>query len=144
MIMVKRVYVKFLITDGRRVLVDRLWPRGIRRNAPNVDIWLKNVAPSTELRKWFNHDPKKWVSFKKRYLKELQDNRAVEHLLAIIESTDPVTLVYATKDGKRNSAIVLQQYLQKRLKKEGRMRIQAFKAQAKVYNLRHRISPQGL
>lgn len=118
MILVKRVYERFLITDGRRVLVERLWPRGIRRNTPNVDIWLKNVAPTTELRKWYMHDPKKWVRFKKRYLKELKDNKAMEHLVDIALSTDPVTLVYSTSDTKHNSALVLRQYLERRLKKE--------------------------
>jgi len=117
MILVKRVYEKFLITDGRRVLVERLWPRGIRRNTPNVDIWLKNVGPTQELRKWYMHDPKKWLSFKKRYLKELNGNRAFEHLLAIAESTDPVTLVYSASDNKHNSAIILKHYLEVKLNK---------------------------
>jgi uncharacterized protein YeaO (DUF488 family) len=117
MILLKRVYEKFLITDGRRVLVERLWPRGIRRNTPNVDIWLKNVAPTIELRKWYMHDPKKWVRFKQRYIKELDKSKAVETLLRIIQSTDPVTLVYSAKDEKRNSAIILRHYLEKRLKK---------------------------
>jgi uncharacterized protein YeaO (DUF488 family) len=117
MILTKRVYEKFLVTDGRRILVDRLWPRGIRRSTPNVDLWLKNAAPSTELRKWFMHDPKKWVRFKRRYLKELKGSRAVEHLIAIAKSTDPVTLVYSSKDSKHNNAIILQKYLEKELKK---------------------------
>lgn len=120
MILVKRVYEKFLITDGRRVLVERLWPRGIRRNTPNVDIWLKNVAPTQELRKWYMHDPKKWLSFKKKYLKELNGNRAFEHLLAIAESTDPVTLVYSASDTKHNSAIILKHYLEVKLNKARR------------------------
>lgn len=116
-ILVKRVYEKFLITDGRRVLVERLWPRGIRRNTPNVDIWLKNVAPSTELRKWYSHDPKKWVKFKQRYVKELKDNKTVDTLVKIIQSTNPVTLVYSTSDERHNSAIVLRQYLERKLKR---------------------------
>jgi uncharacterized protein YeaO (DUF488 family) len=99
------------------VLVDRQWPRGIRRSTPNVDIWLKNVAPSTELRKWFMHDPKKWIKFKERYIKELKGSRAVEHLIAIARSTDPVTLVYYSKDPKHNNAVVLQKYLESELKK---------------------------
>lgn len=118
MILVKRVYEKFLITDGRRVLVERLWPRGIRRNTPNVDIWLKNVAPTDELRKWYMRDPKKWVKFKKRYLKELVGNKAVEHLVDIALSTDPVTLVYSSSDHKHNSALILRRFLEKRLRKE--------------------------
>ena len=119
MILVKRVYDQFFITDGKRVLVERLWPRGIRRNTQNVDIWLKNVAPTTELRKWYAHDPKKWMRFKKRYLKELEGNKTAETLLIIARSTDPVTLVYSAKDKKHNSAIVLQHYLEKRIKHAG-------------------------
>ncbi|MGI0100853.1 MAG: DUF488 domain-containing protein [Candidatus Micrarchaeaceae archaeon] len=122
MILIKRVYEKFFITDGRRVLVERLWPRGIRRNTPNVDIWLKNVAPTTELRKWYMHDPKKWVSFKKRYLKELESNKAFEHLIKIAQSTDPVTLVYSARDERHNSAIVLRQYLERKLKKLSKLK----------------------
>lgn len=121
MILVKRVYEKFLITDGKRVLVDRLWPRGIRRNTPNVDIWLKNVAPSDELRKWYMHDPKKWVEFKRRYIEELKENKTVEQLAYIIESTDPVTLVYASSDINRNSALILQHFMEKRVKKDMKM-----------------------
>lgn len=121
MILVKRVYEKFYITDGVKVLVDRLWPRGIRRNTPNVDIWLKNVGPTDELRKWYMHDPKKWVEFKKRYLKELQDNKTVLKLLGILQSTDPVTFVYATSSEKHNSAIVLRNYMERLLKKAPQM-----------------------
>jgi uncharacterized protein YeaO (DUF488 family) len=118
MILLKRVYDKFFITDGRRVLVERLWPRGIRRNTPNVDIWLKNVGPTNELRKWYMHDPKKWVEFKRRYVKELNESKTVLQLIKIIQSTDPVTLVYSASDVKHNSAVILQNYLEKRLMRE--------------------------
>lgn len=117
MILVKRVYEKYSVVDGRRILVDRLWPRGIRRNTANVDIWLKNVAPSTELRKWFSHDPKKWVEFKRRYIKELRGNKTITQLVLIAQSTNPITLVYSTSDTKHNSAIVLQKFLEAELKK---------------------------
>ena len=120
MILVKRVYEKFFITDGRKVLVERLWPRGIRRNTPGVDIWLRNVAPTIELRKWYMHDPKKWVEFKRRYLAELKQNKAFEQLLKIALSTDPVTLVYSARDQKHNSAIVLKKFLEQRIAKEMR------------------------
>jgi uncharacterized protein YeaO (DUF488 family) len=118
MILIKRVYEKFTVTDGKRVLVERLWPRGIRRNTANVDIWLKNVAPTDVLRKWFAHDPKKWVMFKQRYLKELSGNKTFDQLLLIASATDPVTLVYSAKDQKHNSALVLQRYLENALKKK--------------------------
>lgn len=117
MILVKRVYEKFSITDGRKVLVERLWPRGIRRNTPNVDDWMQRVAPSDELRKWFMHDPKKWVEFKKRYIEELKKNRAAEQLVMIALSTDPVTLVFSAKDEKHNSAIILKQFIEKQMQK---------------------------
>jgi len=118
MILTKRVYEKFTVTDGKRVLVERLWPRGIRRNTANVDIWLKNVAPSDGLRKWFAHDPEKWVSFKQKYLKELIGNKVFDQLLMIASSTDPVTLVYSAQDQKHNSAIVLKKYLEGALKRK--------------------------
>ena len=116
MIKVMRVYVRADVTDGIRILVDRLWPRGIRRNTPNVDIWLKDIAPTNELRKWFAHDPRKWKSFKSKYMKELEENKAVANLLQVIRSTDPVTLVYATSDEKRNNAEVLREFLKRKFK----------------------------
>ncbi len=118
MILVKRVYDKFTVVDGKRVLVERLWPRGIRRNTANVDIWLKNVAPSDVLRKWFAHDPKKWAIFKKRYLAELKTNKTFDQLLMVASATDPVTLVYSASDTKHNSALVLQRYLESALKRK--------------------------
>ncbi len=116
MILIKRVYEKFYVTDGMKVLVERLWPRGIRRNTPNVDIWLKNVAPTQELRKWYMHDPKRWAEFKRRYLNELKGSKAVEQLMRIALSTDPVTLVYSTSDTKHSSALVLHRYLDRLLR----------------------------
>lgn len=121
MILVKRVYERYVVTDGMRILVDRLWPRGIRRNTPNVDVWLKNIGPSDELRKWYAHDPKKWVEFKRRYIEELRENKTVEQLLYLIESTDPVTLVYSSSDTRHNNAIVLQHFIEKRVKREYRL-----------------------
>lgn len=115
MIKLKRVYERYNVTDGIRLLVDRLWPRGVRINTSNVDKWMKDVAPSNELRKWYAHDPKKWESFRKKYLKELEDNRAVDKLLDFLRSNDMVTFVYASKDEKHNSAIVLLEYVKKRL-----------------------------
>jgi Uncharacterized conserved protein len=88
MIKVKRVYDKADITDGDRILVDRLWPRGIRRSTPNIDVWIKDVAPSDELRKWFAHDPAKWKAFKEKYRKELASNKALDKLIEYINSKD--------------------------------------------------------
>lgn len=118
MIKIMRVYEKVDVTDGTRVLVDRLWPRGIRRNTPNVDVWIKDIAPTDELRKWFAHDPKKWMNFKAKYMTELEDNKAVVKLLQLIRSTDPVTIVYASKDEEHNNAVVLREFLKRKFKIE--------------------------
>lgn len=109
-ILIKRVYAPPDASDGLRVLVDRLWPRGIAK--AKVDVWLKDVAPSTALRQWFGHDPAKWIEFKKRYRAELKDNPAVDELRALARKSD-VVLVYAAKDEAHNEAVVLQQFLQK-------------------------------
>jgi uncharacterized protein YeaO (DUF488 family) len=117
MIKIRRVYERAEVTDGTRLLVDRLWPRGIRRNTPNVDIWLKDIGPTDELRKWFAHDPAKWASFKSKYIKELEENtRVIANLLQIVRSTDTVTLVYATTDTEHNNAIVLREFLKRKFK----------------------------
>ncbi|MGC8537598.1 MAG: DUF488 domain-containing protein [Candidatus Micrarchaeia archaeon] len=120
MIKVKRVYDKADITDGDRVLVDRLWPRGIRRSTPNIDVWIKDVAPSDELRKWFAHDPAKWEAFKEKYKKELNSNKALDKLIEYINSRDTVTFLYSTKDTEHNNAQVLLEVVKERLKREGK------------------------
>jgi uncharacterized protein YeaO (DUF488 family) len=94
-----------------RILVDRLWPRGMTEDDAQIDLWLKEIAPSTELRKWFNHDPEKWHEFKKRYFAELTNKE--ELLTYIIEKshTQPITLLYSAEDEKYNNALALQEYL---------------------------------
>ena len=120
MIKLKRVYERIEVTDGERILVDRMWPRGIRRSTSNVDIWVKNVAPSSDLRKWFAHDPKKWMGFKKRYKKELENNRALNKLIQIVQSADPVTLLYSARDQRHNNAVVLLEILKRRMRSKSR------------------------
>ena len=112
---IKRVYEKYDVIDGMRILIDRLWTRGVRHDGSKVDLWLKDVAPSTELRKWFSHDPKKWVEFQKRYIKELDGNPALDKLIGIARQNDTITLLYATTDTAHNSAIILKQVLESRL-----------------------------
>jgi uncharacterized protein YeaO (DUF488 family) len=107
MIQIRRVYERPDVRDGVRILIDRLWPRGVRRSSPNIDIWMRDVAPSNELRKWFAHDPKKWVRFKARYKKELKEGRAFEELVEFCLRNDTVTLLYATSDTKHSNAVVL-------------------------------------
>lgn len=108
MIKVKRVYEPKEMDDGPWILVERLWPRGIKRE--KIDLWLKDIAPSTELRIWFSHDPAKWEEFQKRYFSELEKNETVEQVFKMASSGN-VTLVYAARDTQRNNAIALQKYL---------------------------------
>ena len=112
MLKLKRAYEKPAATDGFRILVDRLWPRGLTKQKAKVDVWLKDVAPSPALRVWFNHDPKKWAAFKRRYTAELRKNKkAVSELRALLKKHKTVTLVYAAKDVEHNDALVLQDFL---------------------------------
>ena len=122
MIKIKRVYEKIDVRDGERVLVDRMWPRGIRRSTSHIDIWIKNIGPSAELRKWYSHDPKKWVRFRERYLAELKENRAMNKLMQIVMNADPVTFVYSSRDEKRNNAVVLAGVVNRILARQERRR----------------------
>ena len=111
-IAIKRVYEQPAEADGTRILIDRLWPRGLSKEKAAVDVWLKEIAPTTQLRKWFNHDPAKWEEFEQRYRAELADNdEAVQRLRQEMQKGD-VTLVYAAKDEAHNDAVVLLRYLQ--------------------------------
>lgn len=112
-ISIKRVYEPASKADGRRILVDRIWPRGLTKAEAKVDLWLKEVAPSTALRQWFGHDPHKWADFQKKYKAELGANPALAELQAAA-SSGPVTLVFAAKDEEHNNAVVLQQLLSHR------------------------------
>lgn len=104
---IKRVYEAPAKEDGIRILVDRLWPRGLTKEKASVDVWLKEIAPSTELRKWFSHDPDKWAAFQKRYHKELKENKEQVSLLKEQMKKGTVTLVYGAKDEEHNEALVL-------------------------------------
>lgn len=108
---IKRVYEKPSKSDGKRILVDRLWPRGLTKEKAAVDLWLKNIAPSTELRKWFDHDPEKWVEFQKRYRKELKKQTDQISLLKEEMKNGEVTLVYGARDELHNEALVLMELL---------------------------------
>ncbi|MEA4945629.1 MAG: DUF488 domain-containing protein [Propionicimonas sp.] len=108
---IKRVYQPAAPTDGCRVLVDRLWPRGISKPAAALDLWLKEIAPSPELRTWWNHDPDRLDEFTARYRAELDHNPAVGTLRDLLSQHERVTLLYGAKDPRINQAAVLQQYL---------------------------------
>ncbi len=115
MIKLKRVYESMGNDDGKKFLVERLWPRGVKKAALANAIWWKDVAPSTELRKWFGHDPTKWEEFQRRYRVELKEHQAV--LGSILEAArrGTVTLLYSSHDTEHNNAVVLRNYLQRKL-----------------------------
>ncbi|MHB1034986.1 MAG: DUF488 domain-containing protein [Pirellulales bacterium] len=112
MIQVKRVYEKPARTDGVRILVDRLWPRGLTKERAAVKLWLKDVAPSTELRQWFGHDPAKWKQFQVRYRKELDKKKDALDLLKQKSKENTLTLVYGARDEEHNEALVLKTILE--------------------------------
>ena len=114
MIALKRVYEKPSRNDGMRILVDRLWPRGLTKERAAVKLWLKDVAPSTELRKWFGHDPAKWRQFQVRYPKELREKKDDLKLLKEKSNEHVVTLVYGARDEEHNEALVLKRLLERR------------------------------
>lgn len=108
----KRVYEKPEKTDGVRILVDRIWPRGTSKQNAKVHHWLKDLAPSTTLRKWFGHDPEKWIVFKMKYRKELNEKKAAKkELRAIIRKNRNVTLLFAAKDEQHNNALAIKKIL---------------------------------
>jgi uncharacterized protein YeaO (DUF488 family) len=113
MIKLKRAYEKPARDDGERILVERLWPRGLTKPQAKVDLWLKDVAPSTELRKWFGHDPDRWDEFRRRYQKELRSKEDLIKLLKRKAKAGTITLIYAARDEEHNGALVLKQFLQK-------------------------------
>ncbi|KRN58522.1 DUF488 domain-containing protein [Limosilactobacillus secaliphilus] len=118
-IKLERIYTKPADLDGYRILVDRLWPRGISKVNAHLDLWLKEVGPSTELRKWFNHDADKFPEFQKRYLQELKTNEAYSQLLSTVKeqlTKGNVILLYGAKDPEHNQAVILQKQLTKDLK----------------------------
>ncbi|HLN19188.1 MAG TPA: DUF488 family protein [Patescibacteria group bacterium] len=109
---IKRIYEKVLREDGARVLVDRLWPRGISKERARLDLWMKDLGPSTELRKWFSHDPKKWREFRKKYITELKEKKdMLEKLIKIAKEKKKITLLFGAKDTEHNEAIVIKELL---------------------------------
>ena len=118
MFTIKRVYEPYNEDDGIRVLVDRLWPRGISKEKAKIDYWMKNLAPSNELRKWFGHDPEKFAEFQKAYLKELQNPDLAPEIAKMLElgKKEKITLLYGKKDTMHNQAVVLKKFLEDHLK----------------------------
>ena len=123
MFRIKRTYDPPARGDGQRILVERLWPRGMTKEALKADAWLKQVAPSKELRKWFGHRPERWEEFARRYRKELAANASAWQPLLDAENRGPVTLLYSARDTLHNGAIVLRDYVE--AKKRSRSRVSA-------------------
>ncbi len=112
MIKLKRAYEAASADDGLRILVERLWPRGVSKQKARIDLWLKDIAPSPELRNWYGHEPARWPRFRKRYSAELKGHGSLLALLKYVAEQLQVTFVYAASDEERNSALVLKDYLE--------------------------------
>ncbi|WP_277045229.1 DUF488 domain-containing protein [Prevotella multiformis] len=108
---IKRAYAPAEAADGYRILVDRLWPRGISKEKAKIDLWLKSVAPSNELRKWFGHDPERFAEFDRRYRAELAESGALDELRAVLREHPDATLLFAAHDEAHNNAVVLKELL---------------------------------
>lgn len=115
MITLKRAYEPVAREDGTRLLVERLWPRGVKKDALRLDAWIKDVAPSTKLRQWFGHDPTKWPQFQRRYRAELERNEEALEPILKAARRGRVTLIYSSHDQERNNAVVLKAYIESRL-----------------------------
>lgn len=112
-IVLKRVYENYQESDGYRILVDRLWPRGIKKENAHIDLWLKEIAPSNELRKWFGHEVEKWPEFLKKYTAEINSNsESSPKLLGALKGKKKVTLLFGAKDEEHNQAVVIKKWLE--------------------------------
>jgi uncharacterized protein YeaO (DUF488 family) len=120
MIALRRAYDKATPGAGPVFLVERLWPRGVKKEALRLDAWLKEAAPSTKLRQWFGHDPKKWQEFRRRYFAELDSNQAAWEPILKAARKGRVTLVYSSRDMEHNNAVALKEYLEARLARTAR------------------------
>ncbi len=114
MFKIKRAYQDPEDEDGYRILVDRLWPRGVSKEKAKFDLWMKEIAPSNELRKWFGHEPEKWAEFKNKYIDELDEKKElIKKLYELEKNNKTLTLIYSAKDEKQNNAVVLLELLEK-------------------------------
>lgn len=116
-IKLKRIYEPPTAQDGYRILIDRLWPRGVTKEKANVDKWMKDIAPSTELRKWFDHMSENWTAFSTAYATELSNSESVPEILDLIQSHKTVTLLYASRDEEHNHGIVLKRFVNSQLER---------------------------
>lgn len=112
MIKVKRIYDLPSPDDGKRILVDRLWPRGLKKEEADIDEWMKDIAPSAELRKWFSHDPSRWDEFRERYKKELRQKADLVERIKTLAKKGSVTLLFSAKDIEHNNAVALKEFIE--------------------------------
>ena len=122
MVTLKRAYDPVAATDGKRLLVERLWPRGLSKDRLKLDGWIREVAPTTELRKWFGHDPAKWRQFRIRYFRELDSQPESWRSIVSLARRGTVTLVYSSHDEEHNNAVALREYLQLKTRRRARRR----------------------
>ncbi len=115
MIKIKRVYEKPSKDDGKRILIDRLWPRGLKKEDARIDEWIREIAPSNELRKWFDHDPNRWNEFKNRFFAELHGNGELIEGIINMARIGTVTLLFGSKEERFNNAVALKEYIEKRM-----------------------------
>lgn len=115
MLKIKRIYDQPSSADGKRILIDRLWPRGLKKEDARIDEWVKEIAPSNELRKWFNHDPNKWGEFKKRFFQELQGSQDIVSDIVSAARKGTVTLLFGSKEERFNNAVALKEYIEARM-----------------------------
>jgi uncharacterized protein YeaO (DUF488 family) len=120
MVKVKRIYDPVTADDGKRIYVDRLWPRGIRKSDAVFDEWLKEASPSSTLRKWFGHDPERWSEFKERYTRELKDKGEIMAQLREAAQEETITLLFSAKDRSHNNAVVMKEVLDEETTGDGR------------------------
>jgi len=122
MIRIERIYnpVK---GDGLRILVDRLWPRGLTKDEAKIDLWLKELGPSNELRKWYGHDPARWVEFKKKFFQELDQKKELVEQILIREKEEDLILLYGAKDEEHNNAVALKEYIETILRRQSEVEI---------------------
>ena len=110
-IKIKRIYEPPAMDDGFRILVDRFWPRGLNKEKAKIHLWLKEIAPSDQLRKWYGHDPKKWTEFREKYFNELKDKEEMAQLITRKLKEGTITFLYSSKEEKINNAVALKEYL---------------------------------
>ena len=122
MVTLKRAYDPVAATDGKRILVERLWPRGLSKDSLKLDGWVREIAPTTELRKWFGHDPAKWRQFRIRYFRELDSQPELWRSIVSLARRGTVTLVYSSHDEEHNNAVALREYLQLKTRLRARLR----------------------